>query len=376
MSTKTSLGIVEIHVSTMPSRSASWTSTVPLPARKPSTKRAPSAAGVPGRQRPTDPLRDLVGVPRTGVVEQARRPAAHEAVDAAPVGELGERRRQVVVAGRVVEHRQRALQPAEALDHRRRRVVVEVPAGQLEPGDDAHDDLVDDRGQGGRVGPADVAVAQRRGQRHERVDQVGDVGWRWPPTVPSAAAAARTPSGRSASRASLDERGGVRRAGSPLPPARRPSPWPRRPTWCRSWRTRPGARTSPGPMPATTSRGTCCGCRVPPRARPSRRPAVEAVQEVGAAPPVGVRRSSSTRRRSPCGVRRAARWAASTSRASGTCGASAGTSPIASPTVSSSISVPTAVAGRQRQHRRRRIEHLGEAAARPAAERGERIGEP
>ena len=255
----------------MPRRSASWTSTVPLPARKPSTKRAPSAAGVPGvSARPTRcDTASASHAPESWSSRVARPP--HQPMDRPPVGELGEGDREVVVPGGVVEHRQRPLQTAEPLDHRRRGVVVEMPAGELETGDHAHDDLVDDRRQGEGVRATHVAVAQRRRQRHEGVDQIGDVGrcrreacrGRSPPP-------ARRPGGRRAGRRSRAHAACARRV-AVRPLARRPSPWRRRPASSRSSRTRRGARTSPDPRPATTSRGTCCGCRAPPRACPTRR---------------------------------------------------------------------------------------------------------
>ena len=94
-----------------------------------------------------------------------------------PFGELGEYRGKNIVARPVVEHRQRSLQPAEPLDHRRGSLVVEVPAGELQSGDDAHDDLVDDGRQGDGVRTAHVSVADDRGERNERIDQVGNI-WR------------------------------------------------------------------------------------------------------------------------------------------------------------------------------------------------------
>ena len=160
-------------------------------------------------------------------------------------------------------------------------------------------------------------------------------------------------------------------------PARRPSPSPRRRASSRSSRTRQGAPTSPGPRPATTSRGTCCGCRRPPRARPTRRRGCRG----GGGGGTDAARSACGDRARPGAVRcggtsRAAFCAARTSRANGTCGASAGTSPMASPTVNSSITRPTAWSDDSERTASRGVEDLGEAAARPSANGGERVGEP
>ena len=103
---------------------------MPLPARNPSTNRAPSAAGVPGVSALPTRCDTASASHVPDVVEQPASPGPHEPVDRPAVGELGEGVREVAVAGGVVEHRQRALQPTQPFDHRRRSIVVEVPAAR------------------------------------------------------------------------------------------------------------------------------------------------------------------------------------------------------------------------------------------------------
>ena len=117
-----------IHPSTTSSSWASWSSTVPLPARKPSTNAAPSAAGVPGvSARPSRPRRRPASTARRrgAAAPPARAPARAPAVR---VGERCQDGGQLGVTRRVVDHRQRRLDGAHPLDHRRGRVVVEPSA--------------------------------------------------------------------------------------------------------------------------------------------------------------------------------------------------------------------------------------------------------
>ena len=77
---------------------------------------------------------------------------------------------------RMIDQRQRACDAAEALDHHRRRVVVERRARGDEPGEHAHDQAVEHRAQRRHVGGPHVAVALGVGERPERRHQLGDVG--------------------------------------------------------------------------------------------------------------------------------------------------------------------------------------------------------
>ena len=76
----------------------------------------------------------------------------------------------------MVDQRERGLHAGEPLDHRCRGVVVERAARHDHAGQHAHDEPVEHRSQRSGVGAAHVAVAQRPGQRTERVDHLDDVG--------------------------------------------------------------------------------------------------------------------------------------------------------------------------------------------------------
>ena len=105
--------------STTASSSASWSSTVPLPARNPSTNAAPSAGGVPGVSARPSRASTARRRPAPGVVQQPGGPALHQPVHAAPVGELLEHAAAARAAGRVVDEGERRLDGAQPLDHRR-----------------------------------------------------------------------------------------------------------------------------------------------------------------------------------------------------------------------------------------------------------------
>ena len=183
--------------------------------------------------------------------------------------------------------------------------------------------------------------------------------------MPEGGAAGSAPSGRSASRASVT-RDAACASGSPRPPARRSSPWRRRRASCRSWRTRRGAPTSPDPRPATTSRGTCCGCPGPPRASPSRRRGCRG----GGAGGTDAGPSACAGRARPAVARPRAQPAAF-------CGAhvtgqrdlrgASGARRRWRRRPSARRSAGHRLVGADREHRRGGVEDLGEAAARPPA---------
>ena len=274
-------------------------STVPLPARKPSTNAAPTAGGVPGDSARDSRALDL------GARPSGRRRAAAGSPGRAPG--RGRRRR----SASCVEHgRERAragpgdrrsasaaCTPAEPLDHRapprrRRASGRRRPAPASTRTTSPSNTDAQRRG----VGAAHVAVAQRPGQRAERVhqlrrrrgrarparrarcttgcDRVGQVGeQRRGRATPTRSASAAAASARSSSRC-------VAAASTVVP-----------------WPASSISRIDQLGLPraAATSRGTCRCCRGPPRARPTARRA----RAAGAAgrerrSPFGVRRSSST----------------------------------------------------------------------------------
>ena len=197
---------------------------------------------------------------------------------------------------------------------------------------------------------------------------------------PRAVAHAPTAAGQVGEQRRLDQHGRVREPRRRVWPARRPSPSPRRPAWCRSWRTRRGARPSPDPTAPTRSPGTCCGRPGPPPGRPQSTPRMSSrCSRCDRRSPFGVRRSSSTTTRSDFGVSRAARCAAATSRASGTCGAAGGTSPMASPTVRLSMTDGNAPVPDGPNDRSITVPAASstsvEPGPRPVAERGQGVGE-
>ena len=119
----------ETQPSITSSSSASCTSTVPLPARKPFDERRADRRRGADRQRPRQPRADQRPVPRAAVVQQAGGAALHQAVHVAALGDDGEHRRPLGPARRMVDQRERGLHAGEPLDHRRRGVVVERAAG-------------------------------------------------------------------------------------------------------------------------------------------------------------------------------------------------------------------------------------------------------
>ena len=76
-----------IHASTMASSWTSWSSTVPLPARNPSTNAAPAGRRRARRERPTEAGLDVGRRPAPAIVQQPRRPALDQPVDPPPVGQ-------------------------------------------------------------------------------------------------------------------------------------------------------------------------------------------------------------------------------------------------------------------------------------------------
>ena len=166
-----------IQPSTAASSWVSCSSTVPLPARKPSTNAAPLAAGVPGvSARPR----------RASTAGGAQWPASWSSRVARPctspwrataLGELLEHGRQLAAPGRVVDDGRAAAWAALS-----RSIIWRAASsssalgGASQPGDDAHDELVEHDPQVGDVGAPHVAVAQGAGERAEGVHQLADVG--------------------------------------------------------------------------------------------------------------------------------------------------------------------------------------------------------
>ena len=241
----TSPGMAEIQASITSSSSRSCTSTVPLPARKPSRKRAPSAAGVPAvSARPTAP-RHVVGRPRAAVVQQTRRPSAHQSVHGMPVGQPDQRRRgdRVVApdgrAGRAPLGVRSTARPSlprrrrRGGGRRRRARRSRAPPSRRRRSSTPRRPTRGRRRSGGRgrAAPARRSARRRRapGRRARRA-----IGLRRPPPA----------AGRRAGRR--------RRARPPRPAAwwrpcaRSPSPSPPRRAWCPGRRTRPDGSTALG----------------------------------------------------------------------------------------------------------------------------------
>ena len=165
-----------IHASSAPSSWSSWTSTVPLPARKPSTNAAPAAAGVPGlKARPRRASTASVSHPPPSWSNRVARPCTRpwtRRVSARRASTVG----NSIVPSGVVDDTERGLHGAQPFDHRSGGVLVQPDGGAIQPGQDPHDEFVEDDLEATRVGPAHVAVPHRRRQRPQAVHQIGDVG--------------------------------------------------------------------------------------------------------------------------------------------------------------------------------------------------------
>ena len=145
---------------------ASCSRTVPLPARKPSTNAAPAAAGVPGVSARAEPCLDGRRRPPAAVVEQPGRPALDEPVHAAVLGELLEHApgtRRGAPGGR-----RRPAPPgrrSSARSSQRAASSSSCSAARPRPATTRSTSSSNTIRSAGRVGAADVAVAQRAGQR-------------------------------------------------------------------------------------------------------------------------------------------------------------------------------------------------------------------
>ena len=355
---------------------ASWTQHRAAAGEEPLDERGAVGGRRPRRRAPGRAALDRRRRPPPGVVEQAGRPALDQPVDAAPrrrgrrARRASSRRRagwSTTASARL--QRRSAARPSPA------RASSSRPAARpVEPGDDAHDELVEHGPQAGGVGAAArrrSAARRRAGRGRPSARRRRARGRRSSPSDPHGTARRRR-AGRRAGPGSTAA-GGV---GEPCRAGGRPLDEPRRrrglDASCRGRRARRAAPTARAPTPRATSRGTC---RVEPRPSssvPHGDPERDAGGGAGASAAARSASAGRARRRRPSasGFRRAARWAAARSRASGTCGASGGTSPMASPTTSSSTtsgSPPSTALGG--------VEHLGQPGARPAAQGGQRVGE-
>ena len=90
-------------------------------------------------------------------------------------GQFDQHDGESVTARRVVEHRQRPLQPGEAFDQDSCTFVVERARRCHDTGENPHDEAVDDLAECAGIGGADVAVAQRLGQRRQRVEEAAKI---------------------------------------------------------------------------------------------------------------------------------------------------------------------------------------------------------
>ena len=185
----------------------------PRPSAAPAAGSAPSESarrirrvGLVGRRAPRR---------RAGAGRRARRPG--RAGRAGPASAAQRRAPRAPVLG-VVEQGDRAVDAVDrAREHRARRVVVERRRGGRQADADARDEPVDDAGDGRRVGPADVAVAEDAGQRRQRVHQVRRRRAPTAATSPMRATTCSTASGRSASSTCSTQR---RQRGQRRPPRR------------------------------------------------------------------------------------------------------------------------------------------------------------
>ena len=151
----------------------SWTSTVPLPATKPSTNVAPSAGRVPGDNAREQTATDIVGLPVAAIVEQTGRPTAHQPVPAGLGGD-GEQPWPFLAPCLVVDQGERRLGGADPFGGELCGLVVERLERQA--GEDPPDEPVEHGAQRRGIGAAHVAVAQGAGERSQRVHQRSEVG--------------------------------------------------------------------------------------------------------------------------------------------------------------------------------------------------------
>ena len=269
-----SAGEPQIQPSIRPSSSRSCTSTVPLPARKPSTKAAPVGRRGAGRERPPERgASTSSGAQCPASCSRRRGPSPHQAVTRRPSASRSSTRRARSRWPAGWSTRASAAWVAlEPLDHRRRRLVVEPAAAPAQPGDDAHDELVDDRRSAAGVGAPHVAVAQGAG-RAGRARPSARRRRRGPrPRArrgghrrPQRRRAGRRAGARSTARGQLGQARRRRR------PARRRWSPRRLDAWCRGRRARRGGPTARAPSAAATSRGTSRSPRGPRRACPTAR---------------------------------------------------------------------------------------------------------
>ena len=234
-----------------------------------------------------------------------------------------------------------------------------------------------DRGQPGGVGAAHVAVAQRAGQRGQRRHQVADVGVERGPGVDAAQhrRAARRP-GRRAGTSTQPVTSASVGDSSAHASAHR---WSRRrPPWCRTRWPRPGR---PRTRARQRSRHDSQNVPWPRRSSAGRHAPVHAeqpqpVQQPAASRSFGLRRSRSSTARARPACSRSRRALRGEVAASGTAGVSSGTAPeplahhrLAGDQLQQHV---VAVA----QHRPGRLGDLGQPGQRPAAQHGQRLGQP
>ena len=151
----------------------------------PLDERGAIGGGDTAGERPRQASLGLGAVDPLGVEQQPHGAATHDPVRAWLVGDPVEHRRPLVVACGVIEQRERALHGEQAIGGGVSGVVVERRQARGQPDADPPDEPVDDFGQRADVGGAHVAVAQRPGERSERVDQLLDAGRRGhPPRQP------------------------------------------------------------------------------------------------------------------------------------------------------------------------------------------------
>ena len=344
---------------------------MPLPARNPSTNAAPTAGGVP------DDSARRAGARRRAAASRRRRAGAGWRRPwtrpwAASVGELTQ---HVGAARRAAPDGRRArARPARCSGARPspraassssdvHATTTPASTRTTRPSNTVRNDR--------HVGGAHVAVALRLGEWTERRHQLADVGIVGGPRreLDDDRPDRERQMGEQRQIESRRQLERVRRRSSPArragssPPARR---------WCRA----PASSTR-----RTDSSGSHAtrqvSRNVPLVPRPSSsapHPTPRATswwRRCDLASPFGVRRSSSTTATSERGFSRTRRCRTSRSRASGTCGAPGGTSPIASPTISR-----RRTSGRPPIDRVGGVEHLVETRTRAAAQDRQRLGHP
>ena len=237
-------------------------------------------------------------------------------------------------SSRMIDQRERRLHAGQSFDHCCRGIVVERAARHHRSGQDAHDQPVEHGPQGAGIGAPHVAIAQRtrRAARACRSPEPRQDRER-PAPRPERRRAARRRADRPVAPSRVRRRGRRARSTAAARSSRR--------CVAAAWSVVPWAESSMIRIVSSGSHNSRHVSRnVPLLPRPSSTVphgtprARRRCSRHRSARPFGARTSSSTSRRW-LRLQSHSSLLAARSRANGTCGASSGTSPMASPTISS-----------------------------------------